>query len=93
MKTQPITNIDTAIRIYYAYPEIDNSQIKELFGIAGNSTLSRYKKAVLDEQAKLGIATMRAYAVDTKTAYKVWGIDIDDLVKRRKKLKELGFSA
>lgn len=93
IRTQPITSMETAIRIYYTYPELENKHIKELFGIAAQSALARYKKPVLEAQAEQGVRTMRSHAVNTEVAYKVWGIDVHDLEKRRKKLKELGFSA
>lgn len=89
MRGKPIKDIDTAIHIYYAYPELDNAQIRELFGITGSSTVARYKKPVLEQQSKDGVKTMCANTVDTETAYKVWGIDIADLEKRRDKLKKL----
>lgn len=92
MSTKPIKDIDTAIRIYYACPEMGNSQIRELFGIAANSTIARYKKPVLEKQAEEGVKTMCANTVNTRTAYKVWGIDVADLEKRRDKLKKLGLA-
>ncbi len=49
MKTKAITDIDTALRIYYQYPEIGNSQIRELFGVTNGRTLARYKRAVQEE--------------------------------------------
>ncbi len=92
-KVKQISSIDTAIRIYFEHPELGNSQIKELFGSIGNSTISAYKKAVLEEQAKRGVKTSYWNAINTEVAYEVWGIDVEDLIKRREKLKKLGFSA
>ncbi|MGN0181446.1 MAG: hypothetical protein ACI4DP_03400 [Candidatus Ornithomonoglobus sp.] len=92
MRAKSIKDVNTAIHIYYAYPEMDNSQIKELFGIAANSTIARYKKPVLEKQTEDGVKTMCAYTVNTKTAYEVWGIDVADLEKRRDKLKKLGLA-
>lgn len=92
MSIKPIKDIDTAIRIYYAHPEMDNSQIRELFDIAANSTIARYKKPVLEKQVEYGIKTMCANTVNTRTAYEVWGIDVADLEKRRDKLRKLGLA-
>ena len=92
MKVKPITNIDTALRIYYSYPEIGNSQMRELFGSIGNSTAAKYKEAVKQEQAKQNVKTMCLNTVNTRVAYEVWGIDVDDLEKRRKALKRLGLA-
>lgn len=93
MKVKQIKNIDTALRIYYQYSEIGNKEIRELFGNIGNSTISNYKEAVKQEQVKQNIKTSCLYTVNTRVAYKVWGIDVDDLEIRRKKLKNLGLSA
>ena len=93
MKVKPITSIDTALRIYYTYPEIGNKEIRELFGGLGNSTIAAYKRAVQKEQAESGVLTSQAYTINTEVAFKVWGIDVADLEKRRDKLKKLGLSA
>lgn len=80
MNVPTLTDLDTAIRIYYQYPEIGNTQIKELFGknLAG-STLARYKKAIRDEQIEQEIKTSGINTVNTKIAYEVFGFDIEDL--------------
>ena len=91
MKVKQIADIETAIRIYYQYPEIDNNQIRELFGSISSGTQARYKKAVRDEQINRNVKTMCIDAVNTEVAYDVWGIDVADLERRLKKLKSLGF--
>lgn len=93
MKFRSPADIDTALRIYYTYPEIGNKEIKELFGKIGPNTITKYKKAVQEVQAEREQLTAQSYTVNTELAYEVWGIDVDDLERRRKKLKELGLSA
>ena len=44
----------------------------------------------MEEQAAQNIKTSQLYTVDTETAFKVWGIDILKLEKRRDKLRKLG---
>ena len=92
MKVKQITDIETAIRIYYQYPEIDNNQMRELFGKICSSTAARYKKAVRDEQIKRNVKTMCIESINTTVAYDVWGIDVADLERRLKKLKSLGLA-
>ena len=92
MKYRQIADIETAIRIYYQYPEIDNNQMRELFGKICSSTAARYKKAVKDEQVNRNVKTMCIDAVNTEVAYDVWGIDVVDLERRLKKLKSLGLA-
>lgn len=93
MKVKPFVSISEAIRIYYTYPEIGNKEIRELFGNLSNSTIWHYKQAVCEAQIKNDVKTSQKNAVNTEVAYEVWGIDIADLERRRKKLKELGISA
>lgn len=90
MRTPQITSVETAIRIYYAKPEMNNADIKELFGDMSSATVARLKdrakKTMLDE----GIEAWGCYAVNTNAAYKAWGLDIGDLEKRYAKLKKYG---
>ena len=92
MKVKPITSVETALRIYYEYPEIGNAQMFELFGKkTSTGTLSKYKKAALEEQMENGVYTANISTVNTEIAYRVWGIDVEDLERRYKKLLKLGF--
>lgn len=93
MRIKRIKSIDTALRIFYTYPEIGSAEIKELFGPLGDSTLRRYKKPVEIRQSELKIVVSRRFAINTKVAFEVWGIDVTDLEERREKLKKLGLSA
>ena len=47
MRTRAITNIDTALRIYYEKDELDNKDIKELFNGISDSKAISMKKEVL----------------------------------------------
>lgn len=88
-----IASIETALRIYYVYPELQNPQLCELFGRQlGSSTLSKYKKIIRDRQRQLDIKTSMPHAVNTAVAYEVFGIDVDDLEKRQAKLQKLGLT-
>lgn len=93
MKVKRITDIDTVLYIYYRYPEIGNKEIKELFGGLSSAALTKYKKAVQEEQIKQNVKTSQLYTINTEVAYEVWGIDVAELEKRRDKLKKLGLSA
>lgn len=90
MKKKMITSIDAALRIYYTHPEIGNKEITELFGEMSSSTISNYKKEAIKVQLEEGVRTACFNTVNTAVAYRVWGIDIADLEKRRTKLKKLG---
>ena len=88
-KTVAIKDIDTALRIYYQYTEIGIPQIMQLFNV-GRSSAGKYKKAALEQQVEDGVKTMNLHTVNTETAYKTWGIDVDDLERRKIKLEKLG---
>ena len=81
-------NIETAVRLYYEKPEITNADIKKLFGTGETQTI-KIKRAVKEEMAKQGVKSWLPHSVNTRIAYKVWGIDIDDFEKRLKKLRAL----
>jgi len=84
-----VTSIENALQIYYAYPEIGNKEITELFGNHSSATISRLKKAVKVEMDKQETLSYGMNKVNTNIAYIVWGIDIADLERRRKKLRDL----
>ena len=84
-----ITDIDTALKVYYSFSEIGNKEITALFGSLSSATVSRLKRAVKDEMTKQDMLSYGANKVNTSVAYSVWGIDVADLEKRRKKLREL----
>lgn len=84
MKTKAITYIDTVLHIYYQYPEIDNSQIRELFGVTNGRTMARYKRAVQEEQMNRNVKAFQLHIVNTKVEYDVGGIDVAGLENAEK---------
>ena len=92
MRTRAITNIDTALRIYYEKDELDNKDICELFGGLSESKAISMKKEVLKEMAARGIPRFRKHTVNTDVAYELWGINVERLEKNRAKLIKLGIA-
>ena len=89
-KRQPF-NAETALRIYYAYPnEIGNAEIKELFNVSGSSTVAAIKKAVRNLMEEKEIKVWNPRNVDTKTTYEYAGIDIAAVERSYLKMKKLG---
>lgn len=84
-----ITNIENALKVYYENGEIGNSEIKCLFGNRSTATIARLKRLAKAEMIKRGMPTFNAFKINTVIAYEVWGIDVIDLEKRMKKIKEL----
>jgi len=89
MNIPQITGIDEALRIYYTHSEIGNKEIALLFGKLSSATISKLKKAAKTEMSRQGTLSYGANKINTSIAYDVWGLDVADLEKRRKKLKEL----
>ena len=89
MNIPQITSIENALKIYYKNSEIGNKEITDLFGKHSSTTIARLKKLAKDEMGRRDIASYGLYKINTNIAYMVWGIDVGDLEKRIKKLKEL----
>ncbi|MCL2663646.1 MAG: hypothetical protein FWE83_10040 [Oscillospiraceae bacterium] len=89
MNIPQITSIDNALKIYYTHSEIGNKEIALLFGRHSSATAAKLKKVVKNEMIKRNEISYGLYKVKTGTAFDVWGIDVSDLEKRRKKLQAL----
>ncbi len=85
-----ITSLPTAIRLYYERIELNNPQIRELFGNIGSARIASLKKAALNQMAEDSCSCWSAYGVNTQCAYKAWGLEIKDLEHRYEKLKKSG---
>ena len=90
MNIPQITNIDTALKIYYLYPEIGSTEIAKLFSKNSKSTICRLKKIAQGVMTEEKVFAHGLYKVNTECAYKSWGIDVKDLERRRDKLQKLG---
>ena len=85
-----IKDIDTALTIYYSYPEIGNKEMIDLFGDMASSTIAKMKKMAKERMIEEDVNSCMQFTVNTKLAYESWGIDVDELERRRNKLIKLG---
>ena len=86
---QPVS-IEFAVKLYYERIWLENSDIKQLFNISSSSTLAKYRREVIDYFADKNISPFhRGMKLDTWRAYEAWGLDINDLEKRLRKLQKL----
>ena len=92
MRARAITDIDTALKLFYEKDELDNKDIKTLFKGISDSTVNSMKKEVLAEMDKRATPRFRYHTVNTEVAYEIWGIDVESLEKRRAKLIKLGLA-
>ena len=84
-----ISSIETALKLYYQKTELNNSEIRELFGEISNATIWRLKRLAKEKMVERDIPSWNAQCVNTTAAYVAWGLDIEDLEHRYKKLKEI----
>ena len=89
MNIPQITSIDNALKIYYSHSELGNKEISSLFGRLSSATTAKLKKLAKNEMMNREVLSYGMHKVNTTVAYNVWGIDINDLEKRHKKLKTL----
>ena len=90
MNIPQIADIDTAIGIYYRYPEISSKEITQIFRKRSKATVSRLKKIAQKRMIEDNVYSYGMYKINTECAYRAWGIDVEDLEKRRNKLQKLG---
>lgn len=89
VRIPPIASLETAIRLYYSKVELSTEDVKELFpSVKGKDTISRLKRKAREVMIEDGKLSYNALAVNTEAAFKAWGIDIDDIVKRYETLKK-----
>lgn len=84
-----LVSIETAIRLYYSRIELSNSDIRELFGRLGNTTVVKLKKKAREVMQQNNRPVWNARCVNTLDAFTAWGLDIADLERRHKKIQSL----
>lgn len=88
-QTKPI-DIEFAVRLYYERIWLENADIKNLFNVNSSSTITKYRREVLNYFADKNINPLhRNNKLDTWRAYEAWGLDIEELEKRLRKLQKL----
>ena len=82
-------NIEAAIELYYSQNELGNKDIKRIFGCSDSyvGTLKGRVKKQMAEEGALPVV-FDAQNVNCEYAFKVWGLDIDELEKRYHKLQK-----
>ena len=84
-----LQSVEDALRIYYTTPELTAEDIRTLFGNVSSGTLTNLKKPVFEKMREGQYFCCTRYAVNTKIAFEVWGIDVADLEARYKKFKKI----
>ncbi len=89
VRVPQLRSVEGAIRLYYERSELTNADIKELFDVHSSATITKLKALARERMAEENIPVWNAQCVNTKKAFEVWGLQIDDLEHRLKKLREL----
>lgn len=84
-----LKSVESAVRIYYEKSELTNADVKELFDVHSSATITKLKNLARERMTEENIPIWNAQNVNTKAAYSAWGLQIDDLEFRLKKLIEL----
>ena len=89
VRVPALQDIPNAIRIYYEKHELTSADIKELFGCCA-ATAKKMKDMARKLMGERDVPNWNALAVNTDCAFEAWGLDIDDLERRYKKLLKYG---
>ena len=84
-----LKDIPTAIRVYYEKHELTTSDIIELFGCCA-ATAKKMKDMARELMGERDVPNWNALAVNTDCAFEAWGLNINDLERRYKKLLKYG---
>ena len=85
----PIKDVDAVLRAYYGTGYIGNKEISKIFGTNSSSTLRRLKRPVEDVEIERNVPKVIPNYLNVKVAFEVWGIDVPELERNRKKLQQL----
>ena len=89
MKTKKcVRDIQTAVDVYYQSDRVGNKDIMRLFD-CGEGTARKLKSMAREQEAKDGRISPSTTTVNVVSAYKAWGIDIADMVRRLKQYQKL----
>lgn len=83
-----IRNLKEAVKLYYSKPELETQDIMSVFGCS-SSTARRLKNQVQRKQIERGILTFSSSTINTRLAFELWGIDVDQAEKNLFKLQRL----
>jgi hypothetical protein len=89
MRIPKIASIQEAVEIYYQNITLGNKEINALFGGIGSDKISELKKAARAQMEADSVPSYNGFDVSTISAYKAWGLDINDLTNRYRIMKKV----
>lgn len=88
VRVPQITDLRTAIELYLKRSELSTQDIEALFGNISKGSMVKLKQLAREKIAEKGIRVWNPRHVNTEAAYEAWGLDIEDLKRRYRELKE-----
>ena len=83
-------NIEFAVTLYYERVWLENADIKQLFNVTSSSTLSKRRQEVIEYFKDKDVSPIhRNNKLDTWLAYEAWGLNIENLERRLRKLQKI----
>lgn len=76
-------NVDIAVEYYLNADRLGSKEIMRLYD-CGHSTAAKLKKIAKQQEVDDGIITPSHCTVGILSAYKAWGIDAEELIRRHK---------
>lgn len=85
----PVANPEAAIKLYYGKGYLNCNDIGEIFGTKSKTIIYEMKKTVVQVERSRNLPIVVPKHINAKIAFEIWGIDITELERNLKKLKEL----
>ena len=88
MRIPKIASVQKAVEIYYCNLTLGTKEIRELFGGIGHDKIRELKNAARAQMDEDEVPYFGGFEVSTISAYKAWGLDIQDLTERYQAVKK-----
>lgn len=83
-----VAGLEEAVRMYYERIELSTGDIRVLFACS-QPTATRLKAIAKKKMDEDNVPCWNARNVNTEAAYAAWGLEIESLEKRLKRLRQL----
>ena len=92
VRVPQLKNLRVGITLYYSRLELSNTDIKALFGGIGSARIVSLKRLVKESMPEGALYLTNPLYVNTKYAFKAWGLDIEEIEKNYNRLIKLGLA-
>lgn len=89
MRGVQLTDTGRVLEIYWSKSELETADIVELFSGISRTSAAKLKNVARKVMAEQNVKSWSSTGVVTEIAFNAWGIDINKLEQRYKKLQKL----